>query len=338
MFVLADGSVPIFRELLKTLKDAIADEIPLTIYEDQLEIRAMDASRVKMAHFVLPKQIFEEWHVTNKTQYKSQQLPVSITVPLDNMIYAIEESGKDAKATFEVTAIFEAMSRPVKRTVTKPDLCPKCGYSIYNNRLPPEKRKVKVTKRGKTERYKCANCGWRGKVRTWTRMERETEIEYSRDSELTIGVVERTKDKYDLKLLEPAEQEDLPIPKLSYKGRFKVVAKEFKAKLERLRKKADSVKLVGSEEGIALQGTADLIDAETKIGKGSDILLVAESPEPQTARFSLDQLISIVPKNTVAQIAGLEYSTNMPMRVTWFTSFGEATIEFYIAPRIECEE
>ena len=331
VFVLAQGSILIFRELFRVLKDAVSDEIPLMIYEDKLEIRAMDPSRVKMAHFVFPKQIFDEWHVLPSPRLKSASLPILIKIRLEDLIYAIEDAGKDAKARFEVAAIFATSRRKIKVTVRHPAECPKCKQPTTLNQLPRDKQKVVQRKRSTKEWFKCP-CGWRGKLVRTQRSESVLTREVTKDSAIIIDVMEKTRDKYRLDILDE-EVEEEPLPKLTFNGRFKVIGKEFKAKLDKMQKRTDHVKITGSDQGLLLSGRGDYISGDFNITKGSDILLVAEAHQPQTDAFSLGQLISIFPKTNVADVVALEYSTDMPIRVTWLTSLGEATVEFFLAPK-----
>lgn len=328
IFAIANGTVPIFRELLETLKEAISDEIPIEIHQDKLVLRAMDASRVKMANFVLHKEIFEEWHVTNKTKYNSAPLPTRILVPLEDLIYTIKAAGKDANVKFQFNLVFSTVKRPIRVTVRKPETCPKCGKPTDFNIIPKEKQV--------RNKYKCGYCKWRGKVRTWKHTEKEVEVEATQDSNIQVEVTERTKEKYKLKVLEPSKEE-LPVPKISYNAKFKLVAKDFQDKLKRMAEKTDHTAIVGSDKELKLLGDSDTLNIDVTLEKGSDILLVAEANSEQRAVFSLGQLISIMPKPKVANIVGLEYTTDMPMRVSWFTSLGVSTIEFYIAPRIEVD-
>jgi predicted RNA-binding Zn-ribbon protein involved in translation (DUF1610 family) len=331
-FEIANGTVSIFKELFKTVKEAISDEIPFEIHQDKLVLRKMDASRIMMCDFVLNKEIFEEWHVWNGTKYKPAELPIRIVVPLGEVIYAIEDAGKDARVKFEVTTIFSAVKRPIRVKVYKPAKCPKCGLATTNNQLPRDKRGKKGN------RYKC-QCGWRGKVRVWERTEKVTETEMLEESKIIITVSERTKDKFTVKIFEQSS-EDIPLPIIDFDGKFKLVAKDFKGKLEKAAKKTDHIKIVGSEKELALLGDSDYVGIDMRMNKGSDILLVAEAYGEQKAVYPLKELINIMPKPTkpsVAEIVGIEYTTDRPMRVTWFTNLGTSTITFYLAPRIETE-
>jgi hypothetical protein len=331
-FELAGDSLGIFRELLKTFEDAIHDELPIEIDTEKLTLRSMDPSRIKMANYVLHKSMFEEWSVANKTKYKSAELPIHITVPIKDLIYAIEDAGKDAKARFYISTVFATSGSWIKVKVRKPDKCPKCGRYTTENQLP-------LNKRGKkNNRYKCV-CGWRGKVREYERRERAITTKVLHDSNITIEVIEQTKETYKVKIFDEETPEMPPIPIIHYDGHFKLVGKEFKAKLERLRKRTDCFKIVGSADGIILSGQGDFVDVSIKIDRGSDILLVADANGTSEAVFSLDEVLSILPKPSVAQIIGIEYSTDMPLRLSWIiNSLGTSCLaEFYVASRISME-
>jgi len=329
-FELAGDSLAIFRELLKTFEDAIGDELPIEIHEEKLILRSMDASRIKMANFTLYKRMFEEWHVVNKTKYKPAELPIRIKVPITDLIYAIDDAGKDAKARFYITVVFSSYGSWTKVKARKPEKCPKCGRFTIDNMLPPNKRGKK------NNRYKCV-CGWRGKVRVWERKQKVTTTETLNESSITIEVAERTKENYKVKVFNEETPEMPPLPIIPYDGHFKLVGKDFKAKLERLHKRTDHFKIVGSRDGVVLSGQGDTIDVSMKIDKGSDILLVADANGVSTATFSLGEVLSILPKPSVAQIIGIEYSTDMPMRLTWqIDKLGaDCLTEYYVAPRVE---
>jgi len=337
-FELAYDRTGILRELLKVLDDAFTDEIPLQIHEDGLAIRVMDASRVQMANYFISKTAFEEWLVSNHTRYNMAALPVSVTVPLKEVLYAIEEAGKDTRVRFEIRAVYSTVgiNRVVK--VRKPERCPNCGKETLYNKLPTEKRKTKTTKRSETESYKCA-CKWRGKVRTLLKKVQvyESAIE-DKESQFIIIVKEKTVETWNVKLLEQPTEEQVPLPIVRFNARYKLVAPEFRGKIERLKKRMDAVRLVGSEEVLTVKGASDYIAGDIQIKKGSDILLDAECRGEEKATYSIANLLALLPKKTVAEVMALEFSTDMPARITAYANLGDSTIEYYIAPRIEVDE
>jgi predicted RNA-binding Zn-ribbon protein involved in translation (DUF1610 family) len=331
-FELARESLMVFRELLRTYKEAISDELLMEIHSDKLIIRDMDSGRIKMANYVLYPNMFEEWHVDNKTKYKHAPLPIRIKMPVEDVIYAIEDAGKEAKARFDISLVLKTYSKTERVAVRKPDKCPKCGRPTTWNQLPENKRGKKGN------RYLC-ECGWRGKVRRWERNERLVITEVDEEAKTTIEVEEQTKETYKVTIFKEESPELPPLPIIYYDGNFKLVAKDFKAKLERLRKRTDGFKMIGSEKGLELTGKGDLIDISIRIDKHTDILLDADVLAECVATYSLDEVLSILPKPSVAQIIGIEYKTDMPLKLTWIiNSLGTScTAEFYVAPRISVE-
>jgi hypothetical protein len=330
MFKLTEAYLLIFREILKTIEDAFSDELPFEFDMDKLVLRVMDASRVKMVNVVLPKEVFEEWHVSGDGKHKLPELPVRVKLPIADVIYTIESVSKEAKATFEFTAIFATTKKKVRVDVRRPETCPKCGVLTNYNALPKEKQ-VK-------NRFKCVRCGWRGKVRKWQKSVRVAETEVMTDSKLTATVEDDTRDKHNLKILDE-NVEAIPTPIVHFNAKFKLVAKKFKEKLQKLAKKTDHFKIEGSRDGVILSGASDMMDSAITIERGSDILLDIDAPsKPESAVFSLDQITSIMPeKPNVAELVGVDYSTDSVMRLTWHTNIREATVEYYVAPRIETE-
>jgi DNA polymerase III sliding clamp (beta) subunit (PCNA family) len=330
-FELAYDNIATFRELLKVLDDAFTDEVPLQIHQDGLAITVMDTSRVQMANYFISKTAFEEWLVSNNTRYNMATLPVDVTVPLKEVLYAIEKAGKDAKVRFEIKVVYSTVGVNTVAKARKPEKCPKCGKETLHNQLPSEKRGKKGN------RYKC-ECGWRGKVRTWTKKTKvyETEIE-DKESQFTVTVKEKTVETWDVKLLEQRSEEKVPLPLIRFNAMYKLVASDFRDIIERIKKRTDAVRFVGSANDLTLKGYSDYISGNVKIAKGSDIMLDVECRGEEKALYSIANLLSILPKKTVSEIMTLEFSTDMPTRITAYTNLGNSKIEYYLAPRIETE-
>lgn len=328
-FQIGDNRIGTFKELLKVLEDAFSEEIPLQIHNDGLAIRVMDASRVQMANYFFSQRSFDEFVVGNKTGYKQVDLPVNVTVPLSDILYAIDEAGRDAIVRFEINAVYSTVRVNKMLDMRKPDKCPNCKKETLSNQLP-------WGKRGKKEnRYKCI-CGWRGKVRTWKKKARvyETDIE-EKESRFTITVKTGTTEKWDVKLLEPSTEEQPPLPLIRLNTKFKLVAADFRAKIERLQKRMDHISLLASNEGLRLKGASDYLAGDVEIKRGSDMLLDVDCIGEEKAIFSIAALLSILPKKKVSDLMTLEYSTDMPVRITAQTDLEESVIEYYLAPRIE---
>jgi len=337
-FELGSKAVEVFKMLFKDVLGEFCHEVPFSIEMDKLVIRTMDPSRLKMANLVFPKNVFEEWRVTGK----ETELPVRIQVPLKDVAYAIEDSGKDAKVRFEINVTFVTTKPLIDWEYRNPPRCPKCDQPTTSNQLVLEKRARKEYKRGKgyRESYKCS-CGKRFKLSVSTRKKRiiETEVD-DKKSEFIVTVKEKTDDTFNIKPIEHIGDME-PLPKVSLDGRFKLMAKEFRKKLDKLQKKKDidHVLLAGSNERLVLHGLPEYETTEVTmaIEKLSEILLDTEVRRGEKkAKFSLAEMMCVVPK-TLVDVMVLDYGTDLPMRTLWHTDLNDSTLEFFLAPRIDVD-
>lgn len=203
-FVLANGRINIFRELMNIANDSFNDdELPLSIDMEGLSTKIMDPSRVRMLDYFIHKSAFEEWWVHSLGKYPMVQPPTTVVLPIGEILYTIEKAGKDARAEYELQLVFATVAKRIQIEQRKPQNCPKCGKPTTRNLLPEGKRGKKKN------RYKC-ECGWRGKVRVWMKKTRihETTIEKEL-SKLTVTVQERDTEHWEIKPLEETV-EDLP--------------------------------------------------------------------------------------------------------------------------------
>lgn len=126
-----------------------------------------------------------------------------------------------------------------------------------------------------------------------------------------------------------------PKPQITFNTLFKVVAKQWQEDIKDMHQVTDHVQIHVAPEGIKVKAEGDVVKAENKYELGSDMLLNVEAREYSCATFSLSYFEDFVdPK--LCDVATLELSTNMPIRVTMHTKFGD--LYYYLAPRIEAED
>lgn len=318
-----------FKELLRTFQTAIDDdEMPIEIHVDKLTIKALDRATVKMANYVFGETFFEKWSVRPYSNYKMAELPIRFKVPIAEVNYAIEKVTEDSTVNFEITVVFNSWKAKVEVRERVPERCPKCGLYTVFNKLPPEKR-------GKDGRsYKCG-CGWRGKVRERYRKVKVVNKEVADITSLKIVVEERTAESFEIKVFKD-EGEEVPKPVFPPKAEAKVVAKDFRAILERMQKKTQCVTIKGTENKLTLSGASDLLGMTIELKKHGDIVLDIKAENEQEAVYSLDNIIPILPnKPSIAQIVSLKFATDMPLIVSWHLQQNSScSVDFYIAPRI----
>ena len=128
-----------------------------------------------------------------------------------------------------------------------------------------------------------------------------------------------------------------PSPKISFNALFKVVSKAWQDDIKDMAKSSDHVEIHVAPESIRVKAQGDLVKAENKYELGSDMLLNIEVREYTHATFSLSYLATgfnfFEPK--LCDIATIEMSTDMPIRATLHTKFGD--LYHYLAPRIETD-
>lgn len=283
---LASDRIKTLRKVLKVLDSEFGcDELPIQIGIEELIIRFMDQSRVKLVNFVISKVEFEAW-VFPSTKAKTAKFPVTVTVRMDDLLYAIGDVGKDAKVCFKIDAVWATV--------------------------------VKTRTEGKKQvKYK------------------DTTLE---KGDLHVTVRGATVETYDLELLD-CEAEETPMPKVSHHAKFKLMAQEFRAKIERLQKKAEHCKIIATPKRLIIKGLGDTVKATIPFEKYGEILLDIECKHlhEETVTLSIEQLLAILPPKKVADLIILELTTDMPVKTKWLTNFRESTLEFYLAPRIEPE-
>jgi len=139
-------------------------------------------------------------------------------------------------------------------------------------------------------------------------------------------------------LLEVSQQVlDTPKPHLTFNATIKVEAKKWQEDMEDIEKVSDHITLTATNEMVIVKAQGDVVKGENKYQRGSDVLLDLEVREESKAIYSLNALtdeIKIDP--TLCDIAILEFSTDLPIRITMRTPFGD--LYSYLAPRIETEE
>jgi proliferating cell nuclear antigen len=129
-----------------------------------------------------------------------------------------------------------------------------------------------------------------------------------------------------------------PQPQIHFNALFKVVSKAWQEDIKDMAKSSDHVEIHVAPEGIRIKAQGDLVKAENEYELGSDILLNIEVREYTKATFSLSYLTTgfnfFEPK--LCDIATIEMSTDMPIRATLHTKYGD--LYHYLAPRIETDD
>jgi proliferating cell nuclear antigen len=147
---------------------------------------------------------------------------------------------------------------------------------------------------------------------------------------------ERQRTFYLLDVEESDQRLDTPAPKLNYNALYKLVTKQFHEDLLDMQKVTDHVKLFGYMDKLVMKAEGDTVKGETKYERGSDTLLNIETREESKATYSQSYLTDVCVNPNLCDIMTLELTTDMPLRATIHSPFGD--LYTYLAPRIETED
>lgn len=168
---------------------------------------------------------------------------------------------------------------------------------------------------------------------------RDEAVELSLDEKtgrLQIRITGRYTRNFTMPTLE-ASEEEVPTPKITFNVSAKTTTEGLRQAIEDAQLVSDHVRIEADTEKLVLNAAGDLMGATIELKKGSDALLDVEVKESSRATFSLSYLSEIIKAaSTTSEIATLEFSTDMPIRLD-FQQPKEGRLTFYLAPRIETE-
>ena len=134
-----------------------------------------------------------------------------------------------------------------------------------------------------------------------------------------------------------ASEEEVPTPKITFNVKAKTTTQGLSQAIEDAQLVSDHVRVEADAEKLVLNASGDLMGATVTLQKGSDALLDLDAKEKAKATFSLSYLSEIIKAaSATSEIATLEFSTDMPIRID-FQQTKEGKLTFFLAPRIETE-
>jgi len=134
------------------------------------------------------------------------------------------------------------------------------------------------------------------------------------------------------------EVEEIPTPKLSPDTHIKLAVESLAGMVEDATLVSDHVKILAQPEILQFLAEGDSTSVDIKLVKGLHPQLLElelrDIAKPTKAVFSLTYLQAIAKGiRDLADVAALDYSTDMPIQITAQTDKGSMT--YYVAPRIE---
>jgi proliferating cell nuclear antigen PCNA len=131
-----------------------------------------------------------------------------------------------------------------------------------------------------------------------------------------------------------ASIEEIPTPKIVFNALYKITAKELAEDIDDIQKLSANVIFIGTQDAFEMKVEGDYARGTTTYKRGDCQLLDIELREESKAQYSLSYLKDFVDP-TLCDIVLVQFATDMPMKVTMLSKFGE--LIYYLAPRIETD-
>jgi len=127
-----------------------------------------------------------------------------------------------------------------------------------------------------------------------------------------------------------------PLPKLSFNAKILMAEQIFEKMLNDISVVSDHVTFQSTGEKIVFSGKSDSGSGSVTLDKGSQDVLELDVKEESRATYSIDYLLNITKAaGKASDILTFEYSSKMPLRLTFKLSEQGGRINFYLAPRVQ---
>jgi proliferating cell nuclear antigen len=170
---------------------------------------------------------------------------------------------------------------------------------------------------------------------------KEDHVELSLDDKtgkISVSITGKYSRTFTMPSLE-ASEEEVPTPKIAFNVKAKLTSAGFRDMIDDARLVSDHVKLTADQESLKLFASGDLMSNDGELKKGSsDILMDLEVKEPGKATYSLAYLAEIIAQAAIiTDLVHLEFSTDMPLKISTIENKSSSTLTWFLAPRIETE-
>lgn len=223
------------------------------------------------------------------------------------------------EATFEVSpseVVFRAMD--ISRVSLLDFTWPSTGFEFYECDRPT-KIGVKVDEL----------------LKLIKRAEPTDSVEMSlEDGQLQIRFIGKYKREYRLHLIE-AESALTTLPRISFNASILMDSGTFERILNDIGVVSDYV-LIKAEEALTFSGKSEFGDAKIELESDDPSILEMNMREPSESLYSLEHLLKVTKNLTdLSSTVRLEFSSRMPIKLSFVDESSKIRIGYYLAPRIE---
>lgn len=152
---------------------------------------------------------------------------------------------------------------------------------------------------------------------------------------LQVRIIKGHERSFNMPTIDPAI-EDIPTPRMTFYVTAKFTTNSIREIIADAHLVSDHVQITANAEKIILKAVGDVMGAEITLQKGTETLLDLSAKEENHATYSLAYLAEIIKTaSATADIAVLEFSTDMPLKIDFQQKNAECKLTFFLAPRIE---
>jgi proliferating cell nuclear antigen len=159
----------------------------------------------------------------------------------------------------------------------------------------------------------------------------ETEWEKAR---LELTFISKLRKQAKIPLFKPSDEEP-PIPRIPFNARVLIILADLLEVFRDLEKHTSNFWVTATQENFKIEAVTELTEEFYLFEKGSDSMLELIVREPSKATYNLNYVLPILKQlKTAFKLVTLEWSLNMPLKITGGNRLDGATVEYYLAPQV----
>ena len=161
------------------------------------------------------------------------------------------------------------------------------------------------------------------------------EISMGDDETLLLKLANGYERQFQIHLIE-STYSATPEPKVSFNSKVEITEQTFEKMLSDISAVSDHIIISADETKLVFSGKSDSGTGSATLEKGNQELLQLRVKEESKATYSIEYLLNITrAAGKSTDVLTFEYSSKMPLRLTFKLGDKGGRMRFYLAPRIE---
>lgn len=130
-------------------------------------------------------------------------------------------------------------------------------------------------------------------------------------------------------------EDEIPIPRIAFNSKTRVILDALRFAVEDLKDTSECISFTSTQESLTLRSEGDLSSDSTAFLKRDDNTISHDVTEDAKATYRTELLTSILkPASKVSEVANIELSEDVPIRIDAELSPNMGSLIYYIAPCI----